>query len=66
MTAWEWMRRNQKKTLKHRGKWLAVSSSGIVGTSDDFDDVYVQARKRGVSNPLVFKVPPDDRPKIRH
>jgi hypothetical protein len=63
-TAAEWVQRNQAKIGKHKGKWLAVSRSGIVASSGDFDTVFVQARQRGIDNPLVFKVPSSGRPKV--
>ena len=56
-SAHEWVSRHRVALQPHRGKWVAVTTSGIVGISDDFDLVYGEARRHGVSNPLVFKVP---------
>jgi hypothetical protein len=56
-TANEWVRLHQDKLQPYRGKWLAVGPTGIVGHSDDFSAVFTQAHKRGVSDPLVFKIP---------
>lgn len=63
-SASEWVQRNQAKLRPYRGKWVAVSSSGLVGHSTDFDEVFVEARRRGVDNPLVFKVPTPGRRKV--
>lgn len=56
-TANEWVQHNLDKVLRHRGKWVAISHNGIVATSVDFDEVFNKARNKGVSTPLVFKVP---------
>lgn len=57
ITANEWVQRHLDKVLQLRGKWVAISNNGIVATSDDFDEVFNKARGKGVSTPLVFKVP---------
>ncbi len=57
VTANEWVQRNLSKIMRHRGKWVAINNNGIVATSDGFDEVFSKARNRGVTNPLVFKVP---------
>ena len=56
-TADEWVRRNFAKIQKHPGKWVAVTSHGIVGVSTDFDEAYGKAKAKGIDNPLVFKAP---------
>lgn len=63
-SASEWVARNPKKLLKHKGRWVAVAASGIVAFSGDFDDVFILARKKGFENPLVFKVPSDHKPRV--
>lgn len=62
-TADEWVRENLESLKRHAGKWVAVSEKGIVGVSTDFDEVFHQAKEKGIINPLVFKVPQPTRPK---
>lgn len=56
-TATEWVRQNGDKLRRHAGRWVAITAEGIVAHSDDFDEVYMKARRRGISNPLVLQVP---------
>lgn len=63
-TAAEWVQRNQPKIGKYKGKWVAVSRSGVVASSRDFDTVFMEARQQGIDNPLVFKVPSSGRRKV--
>ena len=53
----EWLRRNAGKINRYAGQWVAITKSGIVASSSDFDQVFQQAKERGAPNPLVFKVP---------
>lgn len=64
-TATEWLDHNVARLAKYAGKYVAITHSGIVANADDLDEVYYQAKKRGVMNPLVFKVPKaTSRPKV--
>ena len=64
-TATDWVARNQDRLASHAGKYIAVSSTGLIGVSDDFDEVFRKARAKGVMNPLVFKMPkPHGSPKV--
>lgn len=56
-TADEWVRDNNEKLQRYKDRWVAVTSKGVVAYSSDFDDVYTKAKAKGVSSPLVFKVP---------
>ena len=56
-TAEEWVAQNTEKLQRYAGKWIAVSNRGIVASSSDFDDVFAKAQRKGVPNPLTFKVP---------
>lgn len=64
VTASQWAQENPSRLQRHRGKWVAISTSGIIANSEDFDTVFAQARLKGVDNPLVFKVPLTDKPRV--
>lgn len=64
VTASQWVQANQARLRNYRGKWVAISGAGIVAHSKDFDAVFSQARLQGVDNPLVFKMPLTDRPRV--
>lgn len=65
VTAAEWVERNSGKLLKYAGQYIAVTHSGIVARSNDFNDVYAKSKQKGIMNPLVFKVPkPSEHSKI--
>jgi hypothetical protein len=42
---------------KHKGKWVAIFEDRIVAVSDSAVDVAEEARRQGVTDPLVFRVP---------
>ena len=62
-TANEWVERNLPKLQRHGGKWVAISEKGIQGISGDLDGAFHQAASKGVTNPLVFKVPRANAPR---
>jgi len=59
-SAHEWVQAHPHDVLQHKGEWLAVTKDGIVATSLlGMDDIFKRAYKRGVRDPMVFKVPKD-------
>lgn len=56
-TATEWVDGNRAKLHRYKGMYVAVTGTGIVAVSENFDDVYAKAKSKGITNPLVFKVP---------
>ena len=65
-TAYEWVERNIKLLDKFAGRWVAVTSRGMVAESDDFETVYREAKAKRVDDPLVFKVPKAPEVEFRH
>jgi hypothetical protein len=64
-TATEWIERNTGRLTKYAGQYVAITNKGIVAVADDFEGIYAKSKKKGIMNPLVFKIPKaNSRPKI--
>lgn len=50
----------QEELLKHPGKWVAITRSRVLAVGDDVMTVLREARKLGVEEPIIFRVPNDD------
>jgi hypothetical protein len=42
---------------KHKGRWVAVFQDQIVAVSDSAVEVKEEALRKGITDPLVFRVP---------
>lgn len=42
---------------RYRGKWVALDDDRIVGAGDSVVDALNAARREGVTDPVVFRVP---------
>ena len=56
-TATEWVNRNAARLTKYAGQYVAITNKGIVAVTDDFEAIYAKTKKKGIINPLVFKIP---------
>ena len=63
-TAEQWMEQNSRKLAHHVGKWVAISARGVVAVGSSLAEVLQTAKVRGVSDPLVYKVPKPSGPRI--
>ena len=55
-TSTKWISEHHKEINKYPGKWLAITSIGIVATANTFDDIFYQIELQKIADPVVFKV----------
>jgi len=53
----EWIESFSSEILKHRGKWVALSSKGVVAVAETMREARDIARENGLSDPLIIDVP---------
>lgn len=58
-TADDWVRTHPRELARHQGRWIAVSSLGIVATGDSLPEVRAGAEGKGFGRGavIVFKLP---------
>ena len=57
----EWINKHQKEVSKYIGKWVAITSSGIVASGESIKEIRVQlSEKRIEEQPLIMKIPRKD------
>ena len=56
-SASDWIADNSDKLSRHAGKWVAVTSKGVIAAASSYDEVWAQSQSRGAKNPTVFKLP---------
>ena len=58
----EWLSSHPKETEKYIGKWVAITSKGVVASADDVSEVESQLNNKGISleKVMVMKVPRRD------
>ena len=58
----EWMSAHPKEVERYSGKWIAVSSSGVVADGNSVSEVEAILKKKGVAweKILLMKVPRKD------
>jgi hypothetical protein len=50
----------QRELFLHRGKWVAITKTRLVGLGDSSEEAFEAARQRGEARPMLYRVPPDD------
>ena len=63
----DWIEAFANELSKHRGKWVALSSEGIVAASDSMKGVFEIAKSKGHDAPFILEIPEEgqeDRPLI--
>ena len=57
----EWMSKHAKQLKRYSGKWVALKAGkGIIASGNSARDVMDIAKRKGVEEPLVTKVPRKD------
>jgi len=61
MSELEWMSKHQKEVSKYRGKWVAITLSGIVASGETIKEVREELSKKGIKEePMIMKIPRKD------
>ena len=62
MNELEWLSSHPKESDKHSGKWVAVTSKGIVASADSVSEVEAVLDKKDISleKVMLMKVPRKD------
>lgn len=50
----------QKKLAGFAGEWVAVTPSRLLAHGHDAKRVLLEARRKGVTSPILFRVPDDE------
>lgn len=57
----EWISKHSKELKRYSGKWVALKAEkGIIASGNSVKEVMDVAKKKGIENPLVTKVPRKD------
>ena len=62
MNELEWLSSHPKEAEKHGGKWIALTSKGIVASADSASEVEALLKKKGITigEVMIMKVPRKD------
>ncbi len=56
----EWLAENATALEAYRGEWLLIVATDLVAHSQDFVDILLAIRSRGVNSPFIYYVPRPD------
>ena len=57
----EWISKHPKEVSKYEGKWVAITTDGIIASGDSIKEIDIElAGKKIKEQPLIMKIPRKD------